>query len=54
MTFNQGPAIIIGTDESRVIDEAEAALSPRDIFQRAGFMVQVVEGTAPPAGLAHE
>ena len=51
-TVPANPVIIVGTDESRVIDEAEAALATREIFQRAGCMVQVVVGAAPPAGLA--
>ena len=51
-TVPANPVIIVGTDESRVIDEAEAALATREIFQRAGYMVQVVVGAAPPAGFA--
>ena len=33
-TVPANPVIIIGTDESRVIDEAEAAIATREIFQR--------------------
>ena len=44
--------IIIGTDESRVIDEAIEALATREnVYQRGGCLVQVVEGTEPPAAL---
>ncbi len=45
--------IIIGVDESRVVDEAVAALAAReDIFQRGGMLVEVVRGGNPPAGIA--
>ncbi len=44
--------IIIGPDESRVVDEAIEALAPVDnIYQRGGALVQVVEGTKPPRGI---
>lgn len=47
------PQIIVGVDESRVIDEAIAALGPKvDIFQRAGDLVQVVQDAPPPRGIA--
>ena len=45
--------IIIGTDESRVIDEAIDALATRqNIYQRGGNLVHIVEGTEPPRGIA--
>jgi hypothetical protein len=45
--------IIIGTDESRVIDEAIKALATREnIYQRDGCLVQIVEGRKPPRGIA--
>jgi hypothetical protein len=48
-----GRIIIIGTDESRVVDEAIEALATREnIYQRGGALVQVVEGTEPPKGIA--
>ena len=45
--------IFIGVDESRVVDEAVAALASRDdVFQRGGMLVEVVRGGNPPAGIA--
>jgi len=45
--------ITIDTDESRVIDEAIEALATREnVYQRGGCLVQVVEGTEPPRGIA--
>lgn len=45
--------IVIGTDETRVVDEAIAALATcQDIYQRGGGLVQIVEGTDPPQGIA--
>ncbi len=45
--------IVVGTDESRVIDEAIKALATcQNIYQRGGCLVQVVEGTDPPRGIA--
>ena len=47
------PQIVVGVDESRVIDEAIAALVPKsDIFQRAGGLVQIVQDVPPPRGIA--
>jgi hypothetical protein len=41
-------AIIVGTDESRVIDEAiEALATNENIYQRGGCLVHVVEGAEP-------
>ncbi len=48
-----GPEIEIGPDESRVVDEAIAALAPlENIYQRGGNLVQVVEGADAPRGIA--
>ena len=45
--------ITIDTDESRVVDEAIEALATREnVYQRGGCLVQVVEGTEPPRGIA--
>jgi len=45
--------IIIGTDESRVIDEAAKALGTcQNIYQRGGTLVQIVDGGKPPKGIA--
>ena len=44
--------ITIGTDESRVVDEAIEALATREnVYQRGGCLVQVVEGTSHRAAL---
>jgi hypothetical protein len=53
----RGPApeleIEIGPDESRVVDEAIAALAPIDnIYQRGGSLVHVVDGADAPRGIA--
>ena len=48
-----GPVVIIGTDETRVIDEGIAILASQgEIYQRGGCLVQVTEGVEPPKGLA--
>ena len=45
--------IVVGTDESRVIDEAIEALATREnVHQRGGCLVHIVEGTEPPLGIA--
>jgi phage/plasmid primase-like uncharacterized protein len=45
--------IIVGTDESRVVDEAIEGLATREnIYQRGGCIVHIVEGTEPPRGIA--
>jgi phage/plasmid primase-like uncharacterized protein len=45
--------ITVGPDESRVIDEAIAALATRaNVYQRGGCLVHVVEGTDAPRGIA--
>ncbi len=50
---NGGREITVGPDESRVIDEAIEALAPQEnIYQRGGCLVQVVQGTEPPRGIA--
>ena len=50
---NRQREIIVGTDESRVIDEAIAALATREnVYQRGGCLVQIVEGTDPPRGIS--
>jgi len=47
------PRIIVGTDESRVVDEAIAALATRaDIYQRGGCLVQIIVGSDPPRAIA--
>jgi hypothetical protein len=46
------PTIIIDVDEKRVIDEAIAALvNCENVYQRVGFLVQVVEGGDSPKGI---
>lgn len=45
--------ITIGTDESRVVDEAIEVLATREnVYQRGGCLVHVVQGTEPPRGIA--
>ena len=45
--------IEIGPDQLRVNDEAIEALAPRDnIYQRGGSLVQIVDGTEAPRGIA--
>jgi len=46
------PQILVGVDESRVIDQAVAALADSPIFQRGGGLVHVTRDTAPPRGIA--
>ncbi len=47
------PIIIVGTDESRVIDQAINALATREnVYQRGGCLVHVVEGAKTPRGIA--
>ena len=48
-----GREIVIGTDESRVVDEAVAALAGvANIYQRGGALVHLIEGAKPPKGIA--
>ena len=48
-----GRTVIIGTDESRVVNEGIAALATcENVYQRGGCLVQVVEGVDPPKGIA--
>ena len=45
--------IVAGIDESIVIDQAITALATRDnVYQRGGLLVHVVNGIAPPPGIA--
>ncbi len=46
-----GREIILDANETRVIDEAVAALATRDIYQRGGVLVEVALGTKPPRGI---
>jgi hypothetical protein len=45
------PQIVIGVDESRVIDEAIGSLADRPIFQRGGLLVHIVRDAEPPRGI---
>ncbi|MGA2061055.1 MAG: hypothetical protein ABSG67_11285, partial [Thermoguttaceae bacterium] len=48
-----GPVIIIGTDEKRVVDEAITAMSSHAaLFQRGGSLVHIVNDSEPPRGIA--
>ena len=45
--------IVVGTDESRVIDEAIAALaSQKNVYERGGNLVHIVKGSKPPKGIS--
>jgi len=47
-----GPTVEIGFDESRVIDEAVAALALHsNVYQRGGVLVQIVEDAETPKGI---
>jgi hypothetical protein len=46
------PVIIVTTEESHVVDAALAALATSDqVYQRGGFLVQVVTDAEPPPGI---
>lgn len=48
----EGDTILIGTDETRVIDEGVAALAKHpEVYQRGGILVHVVRDTKPPRGI---